>query len=133
MAHMESTDVHDDPRRTTPAGGSTAAGAADQARLVRVSRLYYEIGETQDEIALRLGITRPHVSKLLKQARSAGIVEIRIVDQVDRPGTIADDLKAHLVSGPSISRQRFRIRRISPGGASVSSPPRSCSASSARA
>jgi deoxyribonucleoside regulator len=49
--------------------------------LVRVSRLYYELGETQERIAQLLGVTRPQVSKLLKQARTGGIVEIRIHDQ----------------------------------------------------
>jgi deoxyribonucleoside regulator len=68
--------------------------AADRARLVRVSRLYYELGETQDQIARRLGITRPHVSKLLKRARSSGIVEIRIRDEADRPDAVAEDLQA---------------------------------------
>jgi deoxyribonucleoside regulator len=48
--------------------------------LVRASRLYYELGETQGRIAELLGVTRPQVSKLLKQARAEGIVEIRIVD-----------------------------------------------------
>ena len=49
--------------------------------LVRASRLYYELGETQERIATLLGVTRPHVSRLLKQARAEGIVEIRIVDR----------------------------------------------------
>jgi deoxyribonucleoside regulator len=53
---------------------------SDQATLVRVSRLYYEAGETQERIASILGVTRPHVSKLLKEARSRGVVEIRIVE-----------------------------------------------------
>jgi DNA-binding transcriptional regulator LsrR (DeoR family) len=53
---------------------------ADHELLVRASRLYYELGETQNEIADRLGVTRPQVSRLLKRARAEGIVEIRIVD-----------------------------------------------------
>jgi DNA-binding transcriptional regulator LsrR (DeoR family) len=54
---------------------------ADHELLVRASRLYYELGETQNEIADRLGITRPQVSRLLKRARAEGIVEIRIIDR----------------------------------------------------
>jgi DNA-binding transcriptional regulator LsrR (DeoR family) len=53
---------------------------SDFQQLVRASRLYYELGETQNAIAELLGLTRPQVSRLLKRARAEGIVEIRIVD-----------------------------------------------------
>ena len=60
---------------------------SDFDELVRASRLYYELGETQNRIAELLGVTRPQVSRLLKRARAEGIVEIRIVDRtaVDSP------------------------------------------------
>jgi DNA-binding transcriptional regulator LsrR (DeoR family) len=60
---------------------------SDFDQLVRASRLYYELGETQNAIASQLGVTRPQVSRLLKRARAEGIVEIRIVDRtaVDSP------------------------------------------------
>lgn len=60
---------------------------SDFEQLVRASRLYYELGETQNQIAELLGVTRPQVSRLLKRARAEGIVEIRIVDRtaVDSP------------------------------------------------
>ena len=54
---------------------------ADRDLLVQVSRLYYELGETQNEVADRLGLTRPQVSRLLKRARAEGVVEIRIIDR----------------------------------------------------
>jgi DNA-binding transcriptional regulator LsrR (DeoR family) len=53
------------------------------ATLVQVSRLYYELGETQEAIANVLGVTRPQVSRLLKEARAQGVVEIRIVDRTE--------------------------------------------------
>ncbi len=53
----------------------------DFEQLVRASRLYYELGETQNAIAEQLGVTRPQVSRLLKRARAEGIVEIRIIDR----------------------------------------------------
>ncbi len=58
---------------------------------MRASRLYYELGETQNAIAELLGVTRPQVSRLLKRARAEGIVEIRIVDSthVDSPAAEA--------------------------------------------
>jgi len=60
---------------------------SDFEQLVRASRLYYELGETQNQIAELLGVTRPQVSRLLKRARAEGIVEIRIIDTaaVDSP------------------------------------------------
>jgi DNA-binding transcriptional regulator LsrR (DeoR family) len=53
------------------------------ATLVQVSRLYYELGETQESIAALVGVTRPQVSRLLKEARVQGVVEIRIVDRTE--------------------------------------------------
>jgi DNA-binding transcriptional regulator LsrR (DeoR family) len=54
---------------------------SDLQQLIQASRLYYELGETQSRVAEILGVTRPHVSRILKRARSEGIVEIRIVDR----------------------------------------------------
>lgn len=49
-------------------------------RLVDVARMYYEQNMTQNEIAKKLGISRPLVSVLLAEARENGIVSIRIND-----------------------------------------------------
>lgn len=43
-----------------------------------MARLYYEQDKTQNEIARGYGISRPMVSKLLKEAREQGIVSIQI-------------------------------------------------------
>ena len=40
-----------------------------------VARLYYEKDRTQNEIAEIYGISRPMVSKLLKEAKEEGIVK----------------------------------------------------------
>jgi DNA-binding transcriptional regulator LsrR (DeoR family) len=64
----------------------------DFEQLVRASRLYYELGETQNAIAEQLGVTRPQVSRLLKRARAEGIVEIRIVDSTAVESPAADAL-----------------------------------------
>ena len=74
---------------------------SDHALLVRASRLYYELGETQEQIAERLGVTRAHVSKLLKRARATGVVEIRIVDRLDDGAAVGDEL-----------RERFALRAV---------------------
>jgi DNA-binding transcriptional regulator LsrR (DeoR family) len=65
----------------------------DFDQLVRASRLYYELGETQNAIAAQLGVTRPQVSRLLKRARAEGIVEIRVVDRTSVDSPAADALR----------------------------------------
>ena len=66
---------------------------SDYGQLVQASRLYYELGETQNAIADHLGVTRPQVSRLLKRARAEGIVEIRIVDQTAVESPAGDALR----------------------------------------
>lgn len=66
---------------------------SDYDQLVRASRLYYELGETQHAIAEQLGVTRPQVSRLLKRARAEGIVEIRIVDRTAVGSPAVDALR----------------------------------------
>lgn len=90
---------------------------SDLATLVRVSRLYYELGETQEAIAALVGVTRPQVSRLLKEARVQGVVEIRIVDRSevrapagealrDRFGLRAVHLAPSLDGPPELTRRR---------------------------
>ena len=66
---------------------------SDYDQLVRASRLYYELGETQNAIADQLGVTRPQVSRLLKRARAEGVVEIRIIDRTAVESPAADALR----------------------------------------
>lgn len=73
----------------------------DVETLVRISRLYYELGETQERIAELVGVTRSQVSRLLKRAREEGIVEIRILDGADESSPAADAL-----------RRRFGLREV---------------------
>jgi DNA-binding transcriptional regulator LsrR (DeoR family) len=74
---------------------------SDFATLVRVSRLYYELGETQARVAELVGVTRPQVSRLLKEARSKGVVEIRIVDRTEQDSPATEAL-----------RRRFRLSAV---------------------
>lgn len=67
--------------------------AGEFEQLIAASRLYYELGETQNAIAERLGVTRPQVSRLLKRARAEGIVEIRIIDRTETESPAADALR----------------------------------------
>ncbi len=47
-------------------------------RLTHVARRYYEQDCTQNEIARELGVSRPLISRMLREAKDLGIVEIRI-------------------------------------------------------
>jgi DNA-binding transcriptional regulator LsrR (DeoR family) len=58
------------------------AEPTDTDLLVRASRLYYLEERGQAEIARLLRISRPGVSRLLKRARAARIVEIRVREAV---------------------------------------------------
>jgi DNA-binding transcriptional regulator LsrR (DeoR family) len=94
---------------------------SDRDVLVRASRLYYELGETQGAIAEQLGVTRPQVSRLLKRARAEGIVEIRINDSTgaDSPAAsvlrqrfgLADVALAPTMTGPADLTRRMVGRR----------------------
>jgi DNA-binding transcriptional regulator LsrR (DeoR family) len=56
--------------RTTP--------TEEQLLLDKVARLYYVKDLTQAEVAKQLGLSRSNVQRMLKEARSQGMVEIRI-------------------------------------------------------
>ena len=56
----------------------------DPALLAKAARLYFVDDRSQDDVAAILGTTRSNVSRMLKQARDLGIVEIRIVDPARR-------------------------------------------------
>ncbi len=70
-----------------------AAGEKRTTQLVEVARLYYEHNFSQERIALKLGISRPTVSRLLQSARDEGIVRIEIVDPLHRGTQIEDQLR----------------------------------------
>lgn len=56
-------------------------------KLVDISRMYYEQDKTQNEIAQKYQVSRPLVSRMLKEARDLGIVRIEICSPMegDRP------------------------------------------------
>ena len=63
----------------------------DLELLLKVAQLYYEQGLTQNEIAKKLFISRSNISRLLAQAREAGIVEIKIHYPFERKRRIEVD------------------------------------------
>jgi DNA-binding transcriptional regulator LsrR (DeoR family) len=61
-------------------------------RLVRVATMYYERDMTQNDIAEQLQISRPMISKLLKEAKELGIVHITINQKNDAQQMLSDQL-----------------------------------------
>src|SRR5215208_1303172 len=64
----------------------------EQRLLVKVSKMYYEEGLAQDDIILRLNLSRSKISRLLQQARDEGIVQITVTT----PRHMFSDLENHL-------------------------------------
>lgn len=54
-------------------------GTVESRLLTKVSSMYYDQNYNQQQIADRLHLSRPKVSRLLKQARDSGIVQIKVV------------------------------------------------------
>jgi len=75
--------------------------ASKQGTLVQVAQLYYEENLSQQEIADRLGVSRPLINLYLKSAREAGIVRIQIID----PTNVCTDLGASL-------KKAIRVKHI---------------------
>lgn len=62
---------------------------ADQISLmVRAAELYYELGLTQEQVASHMNVSRPTVSRLLRQARDQDIVRITIVNPQSRASAL---------------------------------------------
>jgi len=62
--------------------------------LVEAARLYYDHQMSQQQIAEKLGTSRPGISRLLQQARDQGIVRIEIIDPTRQGSRFEHDLKA---------------------------------------
>lgn len=62
-------------------------------KIIEAARLYYQLDYSQQEIAKKLNVSRPTVSRLLKQAKETGIVEIKINNPVEVGVQLSDLLK----------------------------------------
>lgn len=74
-------------------------------QLAEIARLYYEEGLTQSEIGKRYGVSHSTVSRLLREMRARGIVEIRINYPLPR----ARDLEETLVARYGLRGARVLI------------------------
>lgn len=64
-----------------------------QRLCIEVARLYYQSDYGQQEIATRLGVSRPTVSRLLQYAKEQGYVRIDIIDPLEDLDQLAKELK----------------------------------------
>jgi len=90
--------------REDNAVSSPAAARHSAALMHTAARLYYLEDATQAEIAIRLGVSRPKVSRLLAEARRDGIVRIEIVPPLDEE---AEALARRVEAGLGLSRVRI--------------------------
>lgn len=63
--------------------------------LVQVARLYYEHNLSQNDIARKVKLSRPYISKLLNEAKNRGIVKIEINDPVTTENQKERRLREH--------------------------------------
>jgi deoxyribonucleoside regulator len=61
--------------------------------MIETARLYYEHHFSQQQIATKLGISRPGISRLLRKARETGIVKIEIIDPESKGTALEAKLK----------------------------------------
>lgn len=72
-----------------------------QRLCIEASRLYYMLDYSQQDIATKLGVSRPTVSRLLQYAKEQGYVQIRIVDPLEDLGALGEQIK-----------QRYRLEQV---------------------
>ena len=68
--------------------------------LVNIARLYYEHNCSQQEIAKKLGLSRPYISKLINEAKQSGIVQIQISDPYESESVVELEI-----------RRRFNLKK----------------------
>ncbi|MCR8644681.1 sugar-binding transcriptional regulator [Paenibacillus sp. N1-5-1-14] len=61
--------------------------------MIEAAKLYYLYDYSQQDIASKLGVSRPTVSRLLQQAKEEGIVEIRITDPTENNRLLEQELE----------------------------------------
>ncbi|MEU7906260.1 sugar-binding domain-containing protein [Actinoplanes sp. NPDC049118] len=83
-----------------------------QALAVTAARMYYGAGQSTQEIADYLRVSRSTVSRLLTFAREAGVVEVRVHETADASTRLTADLTAR---HPHV---RFQIIGVHPGASS---------------
>ncbi len=109
-----------------PRSGPRPDPAAERGELLAdVAEMYFLEGKTQDQIGRRVGVTRSMVSRMLSEARAAGIVAFSVRRPLSLDEAAADRLRkrfglrqAQVVVGRAEDAER-RMRRLGAAGAQV--------------
>lgn len=64
-------------------------------KMLKIVTMYYDQGLTQSEVAKKIGISRPVVSKILQQAKEVGVVSISIKDESAYTTSLALQIEKH--------------------------------------
>ncbi|QFY06577.1 sugar-binding transcriptional regulator [Nonomuraea phyllanthi] len=96
---------------------------SEDDQLYQVSVRYYENGETQEQIAHALHLTRWKVGRMLAEAREAGIVRIEVLHPRSRVRTLERSLRERfglrdaivVASGGSVDDEQVRDRVAAAG------------------
>ncbi|MDF1487436.1 sugar-binding transcriptional regulator [Tessaracoccus caeni] len=94
-------------------------------RLMTVAQMYYIQAETMESIAHQIGVSRSTVSRLLKEARETGLVQVKIVDPAKPLNHIAEQfsrrfgITAHLVRVRPGASSLYRLDQVSKLAADV--------------
>lgn len=62
-------------------------------KVIEAAKLYYLLDYNQSDIAKMLGVSRPTVSRFLQQAKSEGIVQIKIMDPTENVENLSKELE----------------------------------------
>lgn len=81
-----------DHRMTLPQPAARLPNLSDL--MARAARLHFEFGLTHQETAEALGLSRVKVTRLLKQARQAGIVKITVISDISPFADVEEQLAA---------------------------------------
>jgi deoxyribonucleoside regulator len=79
------------------------------SKMIDAAKLYYELNYNQEEIAQKLGVSRPTISRFLQQAKDEGYVQIKIVNPNGNNFVLADRLesKFHLKKAVIVSVPQY--------------------------
>lgn len=91
--------------------------------MVRAAELYYELGLTQEQVASHMSVSRPTVSRLLRQAREQDIVRITVVNPKSRASSLQQQLVDKwglhdaIVVPTTVTRGELLLQKLGEAGA----------------